>query len=61
MSERYMTIPEPGTAPAVEAGCTCLPADGEMIESETWPGWITRGCPVHGDKLAPMADGAPQQ
>ena len=41
---------QPGTTDAVKAGCTCLPADGEMIESETWPGWITRDCPIHGSK-----------
>ena len=37
----------PGTAEAIAAGCTCSGRDGEAQQSDRWPDWLTRGCPVH--------------
>ena len=40
-------VPNPGTPDAVDRGCLCSVRDGEPIQSEVWPAWLVRGCPLH--------------
>ena len=54
-------VAPPGTPAAVSRGCSCVPYDDDGPRDPRWPDWLTLGCPVHGDKLAPVADGEPQQ
>lgn len=37
----------PGGADSIAEGCICVPRDGEAQDSEIWPEWKTRNCPLH--------------
>ena len=48
----------PGSTEARALGCTCQMRDGELTPGHPdWPDWLTLGCPVHGDKIAPVGEG----
>lgn len=47
-------FPNPGEWVAIsEHGCTCTVRDGEPQDNETWPQWLTKGCPLHDPNAAP--------
>ena len=50
-----MTTPNPGSDAAIKMGCTCPVLDnahgrGVMGDGEKHGYWITRSCPLHGEK-----------
>lgn len=48
----------PGSTEARAQGCTCQMRDGELTPGHPdWPDWLTLGCPVHGDRIAPVGEG----
>ena len=49
----------PGSTEARAQGCTCQMRDGELTPGHPdWPDWLTLGCPVHGDRIAPVGEDA---
>lgn len=43
----YRPTPDPGDYDATQDGCICTVRDGEPVDNDRWPDWLTKGCPLH--------------